>query len=262
MNERLWTLLPIVAFSLLVALLLWRFLSSPSGASPYATGSGTGDAVLDRDVAALVNALSPAHKRKLAVALDHWHHSVTSEPNIAHSGIVSGPANAPLHVTAWVDVECSGSRELVASLARLRARYPSDVRVDVRSFPRRESCVGGQSNVRCLTALTRACLAGTGTGPSFDDTLFARANVSPAALLDLAQQHMDRAKLTECLSAPTTLERVQAWLGEGKNRGIKDTPLVLANGRHADRFYPLLELLVLTRGSGVHPALRELPSAR
>lgn len=262
-NERFWTILPIAVFSLLIAFVLWRFLSSPSGSSPYATGSGTGDAARDIDVAALVNAMPPQHKKRLADALHHWHKSATSDPNPSTTGIVSGPEDAPVKLTAWVDVECSGSRELVANLATLQERYPSAVRIDLRSFARRETCGDdGQNNVRCLAAMTRACLVGDPAAPAFDRSLFARGAVSPTAILDLAALHVDRAKLMDCLAAPTTRARVQAWMDEGKQRAIKDTPLVLANGRHAGRFFPFLELLILTRGTGAHPALRDIPAAR
>lgn len=236
---------------------LWRLTDRSTGPNRFATGTGTGDSETDVAVAALINSLTPPLKLKLAQGLAHYHASTVVEVGPPLS--TSARADTATMITAWVDVECTGSRELVIALDALARRYSQRLAVDVRGAPRGTNCKSedGKRNIRCIAAAARVCAApALKDDPlAFDRALFAEAATSPARIRAAASALMPERELDDCLANPKTVERVVA----DRHRGGRPPSVVIA-GRRARTFSPLLELLLLTRGEGKHPALATLPN--
>lgn len=258
-SNALWISVTIAAFALTFGAVAWRLSDHSTGPNRFGAGPTTGDPAKDVALAALVNSLTPTLKTKLAHGLDTFHSSEAMD-------VGAGAGRPGLTVTAWIDVECQGSRELISSLDALLRRYPGTFAVDLRGAPRSVDCAeaGALQNVRCLAARARACVSASGDVLEFDRRLSLAPRPSPERIYAAANEQVTRGELDACLSSEATIARVLTDLETARRvRPHKlETPIIVIAGHRASNFQPLLEALILTGGRGAHPAFAVLPNVQ
>lgn len=241
-------------------------------------GVGTGDAARDVDVAAFVSSLQPKQAAHLAVSLRSF--NAAQMRALPAPGFVIGQRGAPVRIVTWTDEDAKSS-ELRHALRDLQQLHPDVVVWEPKSLPRDGTCNPNVSerhdpSIRCLAARASICAETSVEGwralglaldvaPSFHapgiDHRSRAANVpSPATILDAAADVVGRAALEACLDSPQTTSKLVDSIQLAAAFGAERAPFVVVNGRVARPDVLLLRALVLTGGSGRHPAFAALPA--
>jgi protein-disulfide isomerase len=149
---------------------------------------------------------------------------------ISDSSMSRGPADAPVTLEVFADLESPVSRPAVSVLNDLMKRYPSEIRLQFRNFP--------------LAFHPRAALAHEAAVVAAKDGRFWEFagylldhpdSSSQRDLIALAGRlGLDETAFAATLSDHRYAARVDADLQAGLRKGIRGSPAILVNGRRID----------------------------
>lgn len=149
------------------------------------------------------------------------------------NGITKGPANAPVTIVEFSDLECPACRAAQPVVDQLLAQEP-DVRFVFQSFPLE------QIHPWAMRAAKYADCVGHDNNAAFwkfvENTYADQPNISPSnvdqKLLDIAAAAgADKNKIKACVDKPDTQARIWASQALGKEVEVQGTPTVFINGR-------------------------------
>lgn len=154
----------------------------------------------------------------------------------------AGNAKAPVTVVVFSDFECGACRTLSPTLTQLRRLYGEDVRVGLVNYPLRNHDGARQAAVGMVCAQNEGRF-----WPMYDELFKYRPGadaewvVEAAASLDVNVE-----KFRACMSAESSLNRLQQEIAFGRQLGVSGTPTIFVNGRMivgAPPAWSLLELI-------------------
>ncbi|MGH9395350.1 MAG: DsbA family protein [Terriglobia bacterium] len=153
----------------------------------------------------------------------------------------SGPANAPVTIVEYADLECPTCGRLQPFLENeLLPRYGNKVRIIYKEFPlpqhdwSREAAIANQ----CAYEIDPPSYA------HYRTSIFAHQNEINVTnvrdmLLQLGEQvGIDRLKLAGCLDSKASLPRVEAGYREGNKLQVMYTPTLFINGVRVAGYQP------------------------
>lgn len=150
-----------------------------------------------------------------------------------------GPANAPVTLEFFADLQSPVSRPAAEVLDEVARRYPSKVRVQFRNFP---LAFHPQSPLA-----HEAAMAAAAQGRFWEFAKYILNHQTALREQDLIVQAgrlgLDEAKFAQLLAERRYAPRVAADLEVGLRRGIRGSPVVFVNGNRVDGV-PSLEKLV------------------
>ena len=145
-----------------------------------------------------------------------------------------GPANAPVTVVEYADLQCPMCARLHEFLEKeLLPKYGDKIRVVFKEFPlpfHDWSATAAVAN-ECAYQIKPSAF------PRFRTLIFANQNVINASnvrevLLGLGDDAgVDRTELAACIESKASLARVESGRQEGEDLGIPKTPTCFVNGR-------------------------------
>lgn len=170
-----------------------------------------------------------------------------------------GPQDAPVTIVEYADMECpicAQAQEFIEK--QLIPKYGNQVRVIFKDFP-----LVSIHHWALPAAMINQCAFQLDPARSltFRSLVYQnQGNIKDATaqnqLLDLAQQAgLDRAKVSACFEAKTTVPLVQKEFDEGQTLGVSTTPTLFINGKMVagipppDQFYPIVDR-ALVRAKG------------
>lgn len=143
-------------------------------------------------------------------------------------GPVKGPADAPVSVIVFTDLECPFCRQTHQKLHALMDRFPGKIRLAFRHFPLAKHKWARQA------AESAYCTQQQGRFWSFVDRVFAhRGRFSEEILNTYALQSgiSDKESFEQCLQSGVGKKAVADDIAEAKNLGVRSTPSLFINGR-------------------------------
>ncbi len=152
-----------------------------------------------------------------------------------------GPADAPLLLVAFVDMECPYCKRVhTESFAELQQRYPNDLRIAVRHYP----LVIHQA----AEGLARAAVAAHRQGkfwPFYERLMAAKpGTVGRSTFVEIADDlGLDRPRFLDDLDAEDVMEVVREDVRLGRRLGVDGTPGFFLNGRYISGYQPLENLV-------------------
>ncbi len=153
----------------------------------------------------------------------------------------SGPANAPVTIVEYADLECPTCARLQPFLEnQLLPRYQGKVRLIYKDFPlpqhdwSREAAIAGQ----CAYRIDPPAFAAYRTSIFAHQSEINVTNVRDKLLEFGEQAGIDRLKLAGCLDSRASEPRVNADYREGEKIQINFTPTCFINGRPVIGFAP------------------------
>jgi protein-disulfide isomerase len=160
-----------------------------------------------------------------------YHAALLLEPHreaVAASGLVRGPANAPVSIVEFSDFQCPFCGRLEPVLVRVLAKYPTQVRLVYRNYPLPE--LHPQAEKAAEAAL---CAREQGKFWEMHDLLFAeQQSLGGDDLKDKARRlGLDREKFAQCLDSGQMHSAVEVDVKDGDALGIQGTPANFINGR-------------------------------
>jgi protein-disulfide isomerase len=165
-----------------------------------------------------------------------------------------GPSNALATLVVFSDFECSYCQRLTNTLAVIRERFASDVRVVFKHMP-----LSRHPHAR-LAAEAAIAAHAQGKFWEFHDLLFAHQDALEPADLEryAAQAGMDVARMRTELAQGTHRPRLERDIALGRTLGVSATPSSFVNGtivQGAKRFSHFLRVLdrVLARARTISP---------
>lgn len=162
-----------------------------------------------------------------------------------------GPANAPVTVVEYSDLECPTCARLHEMLETdIVPKYGSKVRVVFKEFPLAQIhdwALSAAVANECAYQIDPAKFV-TFRGIIFKNQESLEASHIRDQLLHLAAEAgLDNLKLAACIDSQTSLPRVEASLQEGQALGVASTPTTFVNGRSVvgapapEDFYKLID---------------------
>jgi protein-disulfide isomerase len=158
--------------------------------------------------------------------------AVVMEPereDVAPTGPARGPANAPVTIVEFGDLQCPYCARLKPSLAEVARRFPRDVRVVFRHLP-----LSGIHPQAQSLAEASVCAGAQGRFWEYHDAVYDRQgeidDAFPrrlAAELGLALPAFDA-----CVASPTTRATVRADAQAAEALDLSGTPVLFVNGRY------------------------------
>jgi protein-disulfide isomerase len=146
-----------------------------------------------------------------------------------------GPANAPVTIVEFSDLECPFCKQEAATIAQLRSQDPGKTRVVFKYFPL------FQIHPWAMDAAKAAvCVAAQHPGQfwNFERTVFAdqdKIDAAPNAAQRLRgialESEAQPAAYDACLNSPRTARIIAASIANGKKVGVTSTPTLFINGR-------------------------------
>jgi hypothetical protein len=237
--------------------------ASTSVALPEPEPRATG-APAPRDLAGYLATLSPRDAQALSDSLQAFR---TAPPKpLREPRALVGSTMAALRITDFADIMCSHCAALHRTLEQLRELAPEgSIAIESRYFPLDGACnpqITGRSEdgARCVAARALICLEGDPAVFEYAGRLYrGQRTLTRDRIYESLAPLRARAELEVCVDAPETHGKLRDDIAWAMEHDITGTPLVLANGRRAAPFPPLLFSLVLAGGDAEHPAFTALP---
>lgn len=171
----------------------------------------------------------------------------------------SGPANAPVTIVEYADLECPSCARLQPFLEnQLLPRYGNKVRIIYKDFPlpmhtwARQAAVASQ----CAYEVDSSAFARYRTLVFAHQSEINVTNVRDQ-LLQLAEQAgINRLKLAACMDSDASLSRVEQDVKEGNKLQVMETPTCFINGRMVaglqppEAYYEVIDADLQHDGSG------------
>jgi protein-disulfide isomerase len=239
----------------------------PTEKLPFATGTGTGDPTRDGEIERFVSSLPPQLRSNLSSTLLQFFESppITGAPAARSRW---GDPSAQVQIVEWTDALCGHCAQMHATLDEIsKVGTGSSFAVEPRHFPLDASCNPNVQRknpagpISCVAAGAQICLEGSNRAAELTKKIFENQRTldSVDAVYALAEPFMPRDKLQACVESEDTKKKLQEDLAYALRTNPEGTPIVLVNGKKANGFGPLLYALILTNGTGVHPAFASLP---
>ena len=170
---------------------------------------------------------------------------LTLEPareQVAATGPVRGPANAPVTIVEFSDFQCPFCGRYTPTLKRIQAAYPTQVRLVYRYFP-----LAGIHPQAQKAAEAAACANLQDKFWQMHDTLFAEQDsLDLEALKDKASRlGLDKASFESCLDGGQAAPIVATDVADGQELGLDGTPGSFVNGRFVNGAVSYEELSAL-----------------
>lgn len=144
-----------------------------------------------------------------------------------------GPVDAKVQIVEFVDFQCPSCANGFKILKNYMAKYPKDIRVQMKYFPLYKIHAHAKRSV-----LYSECAARQGKFWPFVDKLFERqAQWAPminveAAYTDIAREsHLDLGALTVCLNAEETIAPIEQDRQMGTTLSVASTPTYFINNK-------------------------------
>jgi len=147
-----------------------------------------------------------------------------------------GPADAPLVVVEFSDLQCPHCKSLAESLAAAQKAMPGKMRYHFKHFPMDPACnriVKGRGHDQaCEAHVAVVCAGRTGKAWEMHDLIFAnQSSLGREALMGFAGRlGVDVEAFGACLDDPAALDVVKADIEQGIQLGVPGTPVWFANG--------------------------------
>lgn len=149
-----------------------------------------------------------------------------------------GPADAPVTLEFFADLQSSISRQAFEVLDQMARRYPSKVRIQFRNFP---LAFHPQAPLAHEAAMTAAA-----QGRFWEFARYILGHQDSLREQDLIAQAgrlgLDESKFAEQIAQHRYAVKVEADLQSGSKRGIRGSPVIFVNGNRIDGV-PSLEKL-------------------
>lgn len=134
-----------------------------------------------------------------------------------------GRDDAPIEVVSFSDYQCPYCRQMSDTLAQLYERYPDDIKIVYRHFPRQ-----GDAQKLAEAAL---CAGDQGRFIDFHDALFDRPGITSAQVTDVAASlQLDQPAFEQCYHSLRFTTQVNEDIKEGQRLNIRGTPTNFVNG--------------------------------
>jgi protein-disulfide isomerase len=134
-----------------------------------------------------------------------------------------GRMDAPIEVVSFSDYQCPYCRQMSDTLAQLYERYPDDVKIVYRHFPRQ-----GDSQKLAEAAL---CAGAQGHFLEYHEALFSRPGITSAQVTDIAASiQLDQDEFEQCFNSMRFTTQITDDIKEGERLNIRGTPTNFVNG--------------------------------
>lgn len=169
-----------------------------------------------------------------------------------------GPANAPVTIVEYADLECPICAQTQDFLEnQLAPKYGSKVRVVFKEFPlvniHEWAGIGAVAN-ECVYLINPAEFIPY-RSIVYKNQSSIQIHTIRDQLLDFATQvGLDRTKLTACLNSKQSMPRVEDQFQEGQRLGVSSTPTLFINGKMVvglpkpDEFFKLVDNALAAAG--------------
>jgi protein-disulfide isomerase len=162
-----------------------------------------------------------------------------------------GPANAPVTIVEYSDLECPVCAQAQNFIEKqLLPKYGNQVRLIFKEFP-----LVSIHHWALAAAMMNECAFELNPGRSllFRSLVYRsqsdiKDDTAHDELLQLAQKAgLDRAKMSTCFDAKTSIPRVQSDFDEGQSLGVSTTPTLFVNGKMVagipppDQFFQIVD---------------------
>lgn len=144
---------------------------------------------------------------------------------------VIGSPEAPVTVTAFLDIQCPYCARVYPVLEQLLKAYPTDVRLVVKHFPLRMHRFAEKAAMAALAA------APEGKYPEMLERLFQNyKTLNDASLLEHARAlGLNVETFQGVLESPAQKKQIQDDMGLGRSVGVRGVPALFINGRRAQK---------------------------
>lgn len=143
------------------------------------------------------------------------------------------PASGPTVIVEFSDYECPFCALAHEDMKQLLAARP-DVKLVKKHFPLDAACNPAVRRAMhenaCTFAAAAVCAEQQGKLEPMDDALFQNQKAKRPLLELVRAVGLDETRFRECLSAPSTLRRIEADVTAGLSVGVRATPTYLVNG--------------------------------
>lgn len=144
-----------------------------------------------------------------------------------YSGPSKGPADAPVQIAVYQDLECPYCEMVMATLDELWAEYPGKLRLVVKDYP-----LPHHTSAALAAEAARAADAQGKLWEFREAALASRDDLSRAALIELARGvGLDVARFTRELDEHRWADAIAADLAGGRELSVDGTPSFFINGR-------------------------------
>jgi protein-disulfide isomerase len=149
---------------------------------------------------------------------------------ISDAALSKGPAEAPVKVEFFADLESPVSRSASYVLDELMAKYPAAVRLQFRNFPLSFHAQAALAHDAAMTAAREGHFWEM-TNYVFDHQESAREQ---DLIAEAGRLGMDPVKFAGTVKARRYAGRVDADVADGFQRGIRGSPVIFVNGERVD----------------------------
>jgi serine/threonine-protein kinase len=241
--------------------------ATPGAGGPpdFAKGPGTGDAERDALLNEFIQTLPPEVRATLSSSIGMWHASQAAPAKPPRA--VLGPATAPTKIVEWTDVLCGHCAQMHFTLEQIGQHAPpGSFSVEPRHFPLDNSCNPavqrrGPEPISCVAAGIQICMEGDPKAHELTGELFKnqRSLTNVEAVYKVAEAFRPRAELKKCVESPETRQKLADDVAYALTLNPEGTPIVLINGKKGNGFGAFLYAMIMTNGTGTHPAFASLP---
>ena len=174
-------------------------------------------------------------------------HRARALAEVTDSMLSRGPANAPVVVELFADLQSGVSGPALGVLDQLTTRYPTAVRVQFRNFPLAFHPDAELAHEAAMTAAK--------SGRFWEFARYALAHQNALREQDLialaGTLGLDQMAFATAIREHTYAARVEADVQAGTARGIRGSPVVVVNGKRIDGV-PSLDALVRDVEEAMH----------
>jgi protein-disulfide isomerase len=157
---------------------------------------------------------------------------------VAATGPVKGPANAPVTIVEFLDFQCPFSSGMSPTLQEVEKKYGNKVRVVCRQYP----LASHQDAQKAAEA--SLCAHDQGKFWEMHDAMFADQRKLGVDQLKAkaASLGLNTDKFNKCIDSAEKNGIIQADLKEGAAAGVSGTPAIFVNGRFFSGVVPIEQL--------------------
>ena len=146
-----------------------------------------------------------------------------------------GPADAPVQIAVYQDLECQFCAAVMGTIDQLWDEYPGKLRLVVKDFP-----LPGHAHARLAAEASRAADAQGKLWEFRDLALAFQEDLDRPALVDLARRAgLDVARFEADLDSHRFAAAVEADFGGGRQLSVEGTPAFFINGRRFTGAQPI-----------------------
>ncbi len=184
-----------------------------------------------------------------------------------------GPANAPVLIVGFDDLECPFCSKMHAELfPAILDRYKDQVRIVYRDFPLSQhpwamraaidaNCVGAQSATGYWNLVDHIHAHANELGGEEKSLAKANTTLDTLARDEGTRQKVDAAALSACLAKQDD-RAITASVKEGESLGVDSTPAMFINGEKLEGAYPIEDVYRMIDGALVAQGKTPPPPVR